>query len=189
MKTSCCQIIGLILLVNTNLALIISFATPYWVESNPELASLNSLKHLPSDIQNRGLLADCSPNDCHWSFFGDDRNGTDYPAWFNATQGLMSVALALGLIALLVATLSLCCTCHSCNPHHPICGFLIIASVSIAVAIVVFGIKAKNEWDIDFQMELMSRGRFGWSFWTAVGAAASALLTSTIYCCMDRKRH
>ncbi|XP_052763774.1 uncharacterized protein LOC128205821 isoform X2 [Mya arenaria] len=179
MQTSCCQIIGLILLVNTNLALIISFATPYWIEYNP----LAFVRH------NRGLWGDCSRNDCHWSFFGDDRYGFDYPAWFKATQGLMSVALALGLIALLVATLSLCCTCHSCNPHHPICGFLIIASVSIAVAIVVFGIKAKNEWGIDFQMELMSSGRFGWSFWTAVGAAASALLTSTIYCCMDRKRH
>ncbi|XP_052762635.1 uncharacterized protein LOC128205193 isoform X4 [Mya arenaria] len=160
-------------------ALFISFVTPYWLE----FESKEGKGHL-----NMGLLAYCEQNTCTW-ILDDVRISRIFPAWFNATQGLMSVALALGLIALLVATLSLCCTCHSCNPHHPICGFLIIASVSIAVAIVVFGIKAKNEWDIDFQMELMSRGRFGWSFWTAVGAAASALLTSTIYCCMDRKRH
>ncbi|XP_052763782.1 uncharacterized protein LOC128205821 isoform X5 [Mya arenaria] len=158
-------------------AVFISYVTPHWLE----LVSPYNAMHI-------GLLAHCESEKCTW-ILDDKRISREFPAWFKATQGLMSVALALGLIALLVATLSLCCTCHSCNPHHPICGFLIIASVSIAVAIVVFGIKAKNEWGIDFQMELMSSGRFGWSFWTAVGAAASALLTSTIYCCMDRKRH
>ncbi|XP_052762634.1 transmembrane protein 47-like isoform X3 [Mya arenaria] len=171
--------LGFICLVITVATMFISFVTPYWVVDDGD--------YIMKPVH-KGLLANCEEDMCTW-IFKDERINREFPAWFNATQGLMSVALALGLIALLVATLSLCCTCHSCNPHHPICGFLIIASVSIAVAIVVFGIKAKNEWDIDFQMELMSRGRFGWSFWTAVGAAASALLTSTIYCCMDRKRH
>ncbi|KAH3740077.1 uncharacterized protein LOC127851091 isoform X3 [Dreissena polymorpha] len=179
MRTSCCQIIGLILLVNTNLALIIAFATPYWVEWRGILQALGRL--VGHGHSNTGLWGSCTGTDCDWALFGRDE------VWFKATQGLMSAAMALGILALIVATLSLCCTCHSCNPHQPICGFLIVASLCIAVALVVFGIKANQEWNIDFQMDISSSGRFGWSFWTAIGAAGGALLTSVIYCCMDRK--
>ena len=47
--------------------------------------------------------------------------------WFKACQALMAIGLAAGLTAVLVATLGLCCECHSCNPNHPTCGLLVIA--------------------------------------------------------------
>ncbi|XP_052763650.1 uncharacterized protein LOC128205757 [Mya arenaria] len=168
--------LGFLCLVFTVAAIFMSFVTPYWV---------NDYGDTIMKPVHKGLLANCEKDMCTWFF--NERTSREFPAWFKATQGLMSVALVLGLLALLVATISLCCTCHRCNSHQPICGFLIVASVAIAVGIVIFGIKAKQDWGIDLQVEKMSRGRFGWSFWTAIGAAASALLTSTIYCCMKRK--
>ncbi|KAH3740086.1 hypothetical protein DPMN_046781 [Dreissena polymorpha] len=107
----------------------------------------------------------------------------------------MLAALALGILVLIVATVSICCTCINCtccsctccSCNRPIYWLLVIAGLCIAVALVVFGIKANQEWKIDFQMDISSSGRFGWSFWTAIGAAGGALLTSVIYCCMDRK--
>ncbi|XP_052240576.1 uncharacterized protein LOC127851091 isoform X14 [Dreissena polymorpha] len=169
--------VGYACLVLTLAATFVSIATPYWLVSAGQF--VHGLVH-------QGLFVHCEKVDCMWTF--EHANVlNEIPIWFKATQGLMSAALALGILALIVATLSLCCTCHSCNPHQPICGFLIVASLCIAVAVVVFGVKANQEWKIDFQMDISSSGRFGWSFWTAIGAAGGALLTSVIYCCMDRK--
>ncbi|XP_052240574.1 uncharacterized protein LOC127851091 isoform X12 [Dreissena polymorpha] len=169
--------VGYVMTALTLAAIFVTFVTPYWL--------VNEETDTRVDVHT-GLLVICEKRSCHW-IFEDRRVISVYPVWFKATQGLMSSALALGILALIVATLSLCCTCHSCNPHQPICGFLIVASLCIAVAVVVFGIKANQEWKIDFQMDISSSGRFGWSFWTAIGAAGGALLTSVIYCCMDRK--
>ncbi|XP_052240575.1 uncharacterized protein LOC127851091 isoform X13 [Dreissena polymorpha] len=169
--------VGYVMTALTLAAIFVTFVTPYWLVS--EEADTRGEVH-------KGLLVICEKRSCYW-IFEDRRVISVFPVWFKATQGLMSSALALGILALIVATLSLCCTCHSCNPHQPICGFLIVASLCIAVAVVVFGIKANQEWKIDFQMDISSSGRFGWSFWTAIGAAGGALLTSVIYCCMDRK--
>ncbi|XP_052240578.1 uncharacterized protein LOC127851091 isoform X15 [Dreissena polymorpha] len=169
--------VGYVMTALTLAAIFVTFVTPYWL--------VNEETDTRVDVHT-GLLVICEKRSCHW-IFEDRRVISVYPVWFKATQGLMSAALALGILALIVATLSLCCTCHSCNPHQPICGFLIVASLCIAVAVVVFGVKANQEWKIDFQMDISSSGRFGWSFWTAIGAAGGALLTSVIYCCMDRK--
>ena len=49
---------------------------------------------------------------------------TDY---IIATQGLMSVGLAVCLIALLVSTLALCCQCNNCNYTGFVAGLLITA--------------------------------------------------------------
>ena len=59
----------------------------------------------------------------------------------------------------------------------------------MAIGIIIFGVKANKDWQIELQWDRMSQGRFGWSFWVANGAAAMALLTSVIYCCMGRKHH
>ncbi|KAH3740099.1 hypothetical protein DPMN_046794 [Dreissena polymorpha] len=80
------------------------------------------------------------------------------------------------------ANLSICCTCN-----RPTYWLLVIAGLCIAVALVVFGIKANQEWKIYCQMDNSSSGRFGWSFWTTIGAVGGALLTSIIYCYMDRQ--
>ncbi|XP_053382308.1 transmembrane protein 47-like isoform X2 [Mercenaria mercenaria] len=174
MEASCAQILGLIMLVNTNLAIIISFATPYW-------------RLRPLGFGNDGLWAECAGEECRWVFDDEFYLQKTLPDWFKATQGLMSVGLGLGLIALLVATLSLCCTCHSCNPHHPICGLLLTSCISMAVGIVIFGVKAHDDWGIELEKGLY--GSFGWSFWVGIGATAMAFLTACIYCCMGRKRH
>ncbi|XP_052240556.1 uncharacterized protein LOC127851091 isoform X8 [Dreissena polymorpha] len=168
---------GYVCVVLSFAAIVICYVTPYWLIGDGD--------YIIHPVH-KGLLALCNNDTCTW-LVNDRQIHDQLPVWFKATQGLMSSALALGILALIVATLSLCCTCHSCNPHQPICGFLIVASLCIAVAVVVFGIKANQEWKIDFQMDISSSGRFGWSFWTAIGAAGGALLTSVIYCCMDRK--
>lgn len=58
MEASCAQIIGLIMLVNTNLAIIISFATPYW-------------QIRPLGFGNDGLWAKCAGEECRWVFDDD----------------------------------------------------------------------------------------------------------------------
>lgn len=58
MEASCAQILGLIMLVNTNLAIIISYATPYWTQS-------------VFGLSNRGLWAVCAGEQCQWAFDDD----------------------------------------------------------------------------------------------------------------------
>lgn len=164
------------MLVITNLAIIITFATPYWSV------------HL-FGLRNDGLWAQCHDEDCEWAFSNDFALERLFPAWFKAVQGLMSVGLGLSLVALLIATLSLCCTCHSCNPHQPVCGLLLLSCITMAVGIIVFGIKASEEWEIGLEKKLNNKGKFGWSFWVGVAAVAMAFLTSFIYCCIGRKQH
>ena len=46
--------------------------------------------------------------------------------WFKATQGLMALGLGVALIALIVATLSLCCRCsEQCNFGGFVAGLLL----------------------------------------------------------------
>lgn len=54
---SCTAITALILLVLTNLATIISFATPYWLETTEDT---------------RGLWATCKDQKCEWVFESSD---------------------------------------------------------------------------------------------------------------------
>ena len=46
--------------------------------------------------------------------------------WFLATQGLMCVGLAVTFLALLIATIALCCECRRCNSNHVVAGFLLM---------------------------------------------------------------
>lgn len=177
MHTTCAQIFALIVLVNTNLAIIIAFATPYWIEYN-RIGYTN----------NRGLWALCSDSDCRWVFDDDFALQRYHPDWFKACQALMSIGLCCGLAALLVATLGLCCECNACNPNSFVCGILVLGFLSMGVAITIFGIKASDEWNIKFQWSFTSFGRFGWSFWVAIAAAVSSLVTAIFYGCMGRKR-
>ncbi|XP_052240552.1 uncharacterized protein LOC127851091 isoform X2 [Dreissena polymorpha] len=177
--------VGYVMTALTLAAIFVTFVTPYWL--------VNEETDTRVDVHT-GLLVICEKRSCHW-IFEDRRVISVYPVWFKATQGLMLAALALGILVLIVATVSICCTCINCtccsctccSCNRPIYWLLVIAGLCIAVALVVFGIKANQEWKIDFQMDISSSGRFGWSFWTAIGAAGGALLTSVIYCCMDRK--
>lgn len=165
---SCAAVFGLIMLVITDLAIIISFATPYW---ESKLLSRS----------NSGLWAYCTSDDCTWIFEDGYRNVED--DWFRATQGLMTVGLCVGLVALIIATLALCCQCRECNYGGVVAGLLITAFLAIGIAVVVFGVKAADAGTRIDWTESTSFSRFGWSFWLAAGSSGMALLTSFIYCC------
>lgn len=202
MTTGCSSVCGLVLLVTIILGSLVAMFAPYWL-------ILNYV-----DVK-RGLLMRCSEKECVWTDqlkkqrqsnnLGDvvvkiesylDKTMKenipqyaliyDYPEWYMATQGLMSLGLGLGLIALLIATLSLCCTCHKCNPHPPICGLLACAGLAMGVACIVFGVKANQTWNIKLEWDTLTSGRFGWSYWVAVSASVLSLLTSGIYGCIGR---
>mmetsp|Transcript_42108 Transcript_42108/g.67373 ORF Transcript_42108/g.67373 Transcript_42108/m.67373 type:complete len:172 (-) Transcript_42108:177-692(-) len=167
---SCTAISALIMLVVTNLATIISFATPYWLEGK---------------VETQGLWAKCVSQECSWVFQEvKENNEKDY---IIATQGLMSVGLAVCLIALLVSTLALCCQCNNCNYTGFVAGLLITAFLSIGIATAVYGIKTSKVENAELSFGDNATFRFGWSFWTGVGAAGMAMLTSLIYGCSSRR--
>lgn len=56
-----------------------------------------------------------------------------FAGWFIAVQGLMSVGLALCLLSLLIATISLCCQKQSCSPSGTIAGLLLTTCKSTLV--------------------------------------------------------
>lgn len=165
---SCTAISGLILLVVTNLACIVSFATPYWLEKKGKTI---------------GLWAECHDQKCEWVFEKSSYSPTDKD-YVIASQGLMSVGLAVCLIALLVATLALCCQCTSCNHAGFVAGLLITAFLSMGIATAVYGIKTSKEENAKVSYD--ASVHFGWSFWVAVGAAGMALVTSLIYGCSSK---
>ncbi|XP_041362167.1 uncharacterized protein LOC121378129 [Gigantopelta aegis] len=185
MMTSCCAIFGLVFLVITNLAIIIAFATPYWLELRSPYSFTGG--------ENRGLWAYCSDEACTWVFQDHSIWRQRESGWWIATQALMSVGLALGLMSLLFATLALCCECRGCNCSHAIAGLLMIAFLVLGTSVVVFGINAHS--DSSFKAEINwtkhARARFSWSFWLGVGSSGLAFLTSLIYACEGRqsRRH
>ncbi|XP_012946233.1 uncharacterized protein LOC106013914 [Aplysia californica] len=169
--TTCCSVLGLIFLVITNLTIIIAFATPYWVEFG-------------SGSSNQGLWAYCRSDQCTWVF--EDHYKILSPmkvseGWWIATLGLMCAGLALGLLALLLATIALCCDCRGCNASHAIGGMLLTAFLALGVAAVVFGVCANKYYSVLLEATLLSGKQFGWSFWLNAAASGLALLTSFIY--------
>lgn len=171
MLTTCGAIIGLVFLVLTNLAIIIAFATPYWL--------------VIGDIS-RGLWAYCDYTTCTWVFQeAPDILQRQSDVWWLATQGLMCGGLGLALFSLLVATVALCCECKRCNSSHAVAGLLLLGFLVIGVGVVVFGLSAKN----DLQAGLDSPNRFAWSYWLAVGASGLSLVSAIIYSFEGRARY
>ncbi|KAL8619271.1 hypothetical protein ACOMHN_056915 [Nucella lapillus] len=171
MMTTCCAVLGLVLLVVTNLAAIIAFATPYWIKSGLHV--------------NRGLWAFCDPAVCTWVFQDSHYYMQEQEsAWWRATQGLMCIGLALTLLALLVATVALCCECRACSASHVVAAVLIIAALALGVAVTVFGICANYHLSVD----LSSLRQFSWSFWLTVAASGLALFTSMVYALEGKTR-
>ncbi|XP_033726878.1 uncharacterized protein LOC117316424 [Pecten maximus] len=176
---SCAAVFGLTFLVITDLATIISFATPYWLELNIGLFGLSG------QWKFHGLWATCDRDQCSW-VFEDGARVLSSAEWFKATQGLMSVGLGLALLALIVATLALCCQCHGCNYASTVAGLLLICFLCIGVAVALFGIKASQDFNAVVASENLALGqeyKYAWSFWLAAGAAGMALITSIVYGC------
>ncbi|XP_076437563.1 uncharacterized protein LOC143276800 [Babylonia areolata] len=172
MMTTCCAVLGLVLLVMTNLAAIIAFATPYWIKLGMRI--------------NRGLWAYCGPSVCTWVF-----QDTVYymqeqdSAWWRVTQGFMCISLALTLFALLVATVALCCECKGCNSSAVVSGILFVAALVLGVAVTVFGICANYHLSVD----LDSMRQFSWSFWLTIAASGLALVTGMVYALEGKTRN
>lgn len=176
--TTCCSILGLVFLVITNLAIIISFATPYWIEYRHQ--------------RNQGLWAFCAEDSCTWVFEDDYSKFTTVKvteAWWISVQALTCFGLSLGLFSMLLATIALCCECKACNASCAIAGLLIMAFLSLGVAAVDFGICANKYLKVDLEVSSPNGRRFGWSFWLDCASACLALLTSFIYMIAGRGKY
>lgn len=97
----------------------------------------------------------------------------------------MCFGLGLALFALLVATVALCCECKRCNSNHAVAGLLLLAFLVIGVAVVVFGISAKDELSVDLE----SQQRYSWSFWLAAASSGLSLISAIIYVCEGRAQY
>ncbi|XP_021355456.1 uncharacterized protein LOC110451654 isoform X1 [Mizuhopecten yessoensis] len=176
---SCAAVLGLTFLVITDLASIISLATPYWLEHSIGVFGLVGRWTF------HGLWATCDSDQCSW-VFEDGARVLSSAEWFKATQGLMSVGLGLALLALIVATLALCCQCHGCNYAGVVAGLLLLCFLCIGVAVALFGIKASQDFNAVVTSEDLALGqeyKYAWSFWLAAGASGMALITSIVYGC------
>ncbi|XP_071143526.1 uncharacterized protein [Mytilus edulis] len=171
---SCAAVTGLILLVITDLGTIISYATPFWV--------------VHSTNRDQGLWALCEGTNCQWIYDASFLTGKEFhkEGWFIAVQGLMSVGLALCLLSLLIATISLCCQKQSCSPSGTIAGLLLTTFLAMCVAVILFGIKASQELKVTVGFDSKTDDCFGWSFWLAAASAALSLATSGVYGCASR---
>ncbi|GFO10333.1 hypothetical protein PoB_003683800 [Plakobranchus ocellatus] len=166
--TTCCSVLGVIGLVLTDLAIIISFATPYWIQARANL--------------NQGLWAFCRSDSCSWFF--EENYITEVETdvgWWIAVQGMISVGLGIGILCLLVATIALCCECRGCNTSQCIGVLLLLAFLSLGVGAVVFGVCAHKFEDVELEWTLTHGKKFGWAFWLDTVAAGMALLTGLIY--------
>ncbi|XP_071114635.1 transmembrane protein 47-like [Haliotis cracherodii] len=183
MMTTCCAILGLVLLVVTNLCIIISFATPYWLEIKEDDLVYQQPAH-------RGLWAYCDYRECMW-IFQRNYDRTSDAIWWKATQALMSCGLALGLLSLMLATMALCCGCKGCNASLAVSILLVLAALSMGGGVVTFGINAHSDqnfkavvsWDEHDNVKKI----FSWSFWLGIAAPVWAILTSIVYCIEGRK--
>lgn len=179
---TCCSVLGLILLVLTNLCCLIAFSTPYWVVFN--------------DIgtHNQGLWAFCSGDSCSWVFedkyMANAKMDVDSD-WWLASVGLVSAGFGMALFALIFASAALCCDCRGCNASHTVAGLLLLSFLSLSTAAVVFGVCAHKYEDVHigvltqednlFDKLAASFRQVGWSYWLDIGSAGMALLTALVY--------
>ncbi|KAK3088805.1 hypothetical protein FSP39_023937 [Pinctada imbricata] len=165
------EVLGLIGLVLTDLAGIVAFATPFWLDNRSTKISF-------------GLWASCKDaSNCDWIFTGGQVNDKN---WFIAVQGLMAVGLCVALVALLIATIALCCQCQNCNYAGTVAGLLLTAFLAMGIAVTLFGIKAAEEDVYNAKIDDSGLQKFGWSFWLSAGSAGMALITSFVYGCSSR---
>lgn len=196
---SCIVITAVICVLITAVATIVAFATPNWLKfrglneaqlcSAPEFGDfcLNCDCGLwlrcHGEITTSGNL-----DNCRWFFADDFQIEQRLPDWFKAVQGLMAVAVASSLLALLIGLFSLCCYCKSCNPHQAAGAFINLTFLLLAVAVSVFGAKGHLDLDAEVLTEANSLNPlFDWSFWVAVGAGGMALISSIMYFCVGRQ--
>lgn len=200
---SCALISAVICVLITAVATIVAFATPNWLKFRGENPTNLCNNDLPFDKQCKtdcdcGLWLLCygsvtstgNLDNCRWFFADDFRIEQNQPDWFKAVQGLMSVAVASSLLALLVGLFSLCCSCKSCNPHQAVGAFINLTFLLLAAAVCVFGAKCHIDLHAEVLAEVNSHfPLFDWSFWVAVGATGMAMISSILYICVGKRDH
>jgi hypothetical protein len=82
-----------------------------------KLGRFRSTIGIDDEQRNHPRFAECQCRYNYILFF--------FAGWFIAVQGLMSVGLALCLLSLLVATISLCCQKQNCSSSGTIAGLLL----------------------------------------------------------------
>lgn len=178
MSSSNTFVCGVVLLVFTNMAVILSFSSPYWI--------IESVNYGTGESRH-GLWFECGNNgECVTNYRLQYKQEEQSKGWFIAVQGLMSVGLALCLLSLLIATISLCCQKQSCSPSGTIAGLLLTTFLAMCVAVILFGIKASQELKVTVGFDSKTDDCFGWSFWLAAASAALSLATSGVYGCASR---
>lgn len=179
----------------------ISFSSPEWLNivADPGRAE--------------GLWAYCSftgeiirYEECKWGFtpgyFQDGASWQDnLPAWFKATQGLYTLALASSIVALIFASINGCCSVRW-HVHIPATVLSALTFLTSAAAVVTFGLKAHTHWhvvithsgfingiSIDQLAELVIL--YGWTFWLAAATSVVSMVTTitlSILCCKMRNK-
>lgn len=171
-------ILALFFLVISNLAIIISFATPYWLE-------FRSSELMQGANHHRGLWAYCDSSSCKWVFDNNFLIQKELGEWIHAAQALYSVGFACGLISLMIATVALCCNCGG-NAHKAVAVLLMIAVLCMGVCLIIYGIQMNKQYKAGLTWREDSRAKICWSFWLGIGACAVTFLTSVIYACEGR---
>lgn len=199
---SCVLITAVICVLITTVATIVAFATPNWIK----FRGVNEINLCNSNLDlDKSCITDCdcglwllcygsvistgNLDNCKWFFADEFRIEQNQPDWFKAVQGLMSVAVATSLLALLVGLFSLCCFCKSCNPHQAAGAFINLTFLLLAAAVCVFGAKCH----IDLKAEVLAQigskyPLYDWSFWVAVGATGMAMISSILYFCVGKRK-
>lgn len=150
-------ILALFFLVISNLAIIISFATPYWLE-------FRSSELMQGANHHRGLWAYCDSSSCKWVFDNNFLIQKELGEWIHAAQALYSVGFACGLISLMIATVALCCNCNS-NAHKAVAVLLMIAVLCMGVCLIIYGIQMNKQYKAGLTWREDSRAKICWSFW------------------------
>ncbi|KAK7106670.1 uncharacterized protein [Littorina saxatilis] len=199
---SCVVISAVICVLITAVATIVAFATPNWLkfrgENGGELCTAGLVRGDYCSSCDCGLWIRCNGDltasgnldNCRWFFADDFRIENNQPDWFKAVQGLMAVAVASSLLALLIGLFSLCCYCKSCNPHQAAGAFINLTFLLLAVAVCVFGAQSHLDANAEVtasQSIVSDHPLFGWSFWVAVGATGMAMISSILYFCVGRR--
>ncbi|BFZ25914.1 hypothetical protein BsWGS_28953 [Bradybaena similaris] len=189
---TCLIVVAITAILITNVAIIISYATPNWVTFERNATAFCDCLDCDCGIWlycKGGFLKDGSTENCHWFFSDNFKLELKLPDWFQAVQGLMTCAVVTSFIALIIGLFSLCCYCKNCNPHQAAAGFIGLTFCLLAAAVCLFGVKGHLDYGLGiFQSDNPATPQpiLSWSFWVAVGAAALALLSSLLYCCVGQ---
>lgn len=144
---------------------IVALLVPYWVDDKNWLVNADTY----------GLWGGCT---CNWYYHDfDDVSSSKLEDWFQAVQWLYAAAVAFMGISLLTIFVVSCCSEKSYGRALTAVGSLmLVAAVLIGVALVLFGVKGKDDRGIG----LNSTPKLIWGFWIGVGGFGLALVTAIV---------